>query len=108
MNADSNPGFAASPRQLGLVAKRIRLLAAAAATRTTTQTQNNECALTSASCVVAVAMLAWCPRERARAPQIEDERVPQEGALRHASYHFVFTKAACTDLYRNFSSSMMP
>ena len=26
----------------------------------------------------------------------------------HASYHFVFTKAACTDLYRNFSSSKMP
>ena len=26
----------------------------------------------------------------------------------HSSYHFVFTKAACTDLYRNFSSSKMP
>ena len=25
----------------------------------------------------------------------------------HASYHFMFTKAACTDLYRNFSSSKM-
>ena len=26
----------------------------------------------------------------------------------HASYHFVFTKAACTDLHRNFSSNKMP
>ena len=32
MNADSNQGFAASPRQLGLGEKRIRLLAAAEAT----------------------------------------------------------------------------
>ena len=26
----------------------------------------------------------------------------------HVSYHFVFTKAACTDQYRNFWSSKMP
>ena len=88
MNADSNQGFAASPRQLGLVEKRIRLLAAAAATnrlvieeRTTTPTRNNECVLTSVSCVVAVAMLAWCPREHTRTPHIEDDWVQTEGAL---------------------------
>ena len=63
--------------------KRSRLLAAAAATnrlvieeRTTTK-----CVLTSVSCVMAVAMLAWCPREHTRAPHIEDDRVQKEGAL---------------------------
>ena len=88
MNADSNQGFAASPRQLGLGEKRIKLLAAATGTdrfvieeRTTTQTRNNECVLTSVSCVVAVAMLAWCPREHTRAPHIEDDRVQKKGAL---------------------------
>ena len=64
--------------------KRIRLLAAAAATdrlmmeeETATQTRNNECVLTSVSCVVAVAVLAWYTR----APHVEDDRVQKEGAL---------------------------
>ena len=35
----------------------------------------------SVSCVVAVAMLAWCPREHTRDPHVEDDRVQQEGAL---------------------------
>ena len=88
MNADSNQGFAASPRQLGLGEKRIRLLAAAAATdqlviaeRTTTQIRNDDCVLTSVSCVMAVFRLAWRPREHTRAPHVEDYRVPKEGAL---------------------------
>ena len=85
MNADSNQG---SPRQIGLGEKRIMLLAAAAATdrlvieeRTTTKTRNNKCVLTSVSCVMAVAMLAWRPREHTRAPHIEDVRVQKKGAL---------------------------
>ena len=64
------------------------LLAAAAATdrlvieeRTTTKTRNNKCVLTSVSCVMAVAMLAWRPREHTRAPHIEDVRVQKKGAL---------------------------
>ena len=88
MNADSKQGFAASPRQLGVGEKRIRLLAAAAATdrlvieeRTKTQTRNNKCVLTSVSCVMAVTWLAWRPREHTRAPHVEDDRVQQEGAL---------------------------
>ena len=88
MNADSNQGFAASPRQLGLGEKRIRLLAAAAATdrlvmeeRTKTQTRNNKCVLTSVSCVMAVTRLAWRPREHTRDPHVEDDRVQNEGAL---------------------------
>ena len=87
MNADSNQGFAASPRQLGLGEKRIRLLAAAAATdrlvieeRTTTQTRNNKWR-SVLSCVMAVTRLAWCPREHTGAPHIEDDRVKKEGAL---------------------------
>ena len=49
--------------------------------RTTTQIPNNECVLTSVSCVVAVAMLAWCPRERTRDPHVDDDRAQKEGAL---------------------------
>ena len=67
---------------------RRRLLAAAAATdrlvteeRTTTKTRNNKCVLPSVSCVVAVARLAWRPREHTRAPHIEDDRDQKEGAL---------------------------
>ena len=33
------------------------------------------------SCVVAVTMVAWRPREHTRAPHVEDDRVQQEGAL---------------------------
>ena len=86
MNADSNQGFAASPRQLGLGEKRIRLLAAAAATdrlvieeRTKTQIRNNKFVLTSVSCVMAVTRLAWRPRQHTRDPHVEDDRVQQEG-----------------------------
>ena len=68
--------------------KRIMMLTVAAATdrlvieeRTTTKISNNESVLTSVSCVGAVAMLAWCPREHTQAPQIEDDRVEKEGAL---------------------------
>ena len=88
MDANSNQGFAASPRQLGLGEKRIRLLAAAAATdrlvmeeRTKTQIRNNDCVLTSVSCVMTVTRLAWRPREHTWAPHVEDDRVQQEGAL---------------------------
>ena len=88
MNADSNQGFAASPRQIALEEKRIRLLAAAAATdlrvmeeRTTTKTRNNKCVMISMSCVLTVTKLAWRPRQHHCAPHIEDDRVQKEGAL---------------------------
>ena len=62
-------------------------LAAAAATnrlvieeRTKTQIRNNDCVLTSVSCVVAVARLVWRPKEHT-APHIEDDRVQKECAL---------------------------
>ena len=41
----------------------------------------NECVLTSVSCVMAVARLACCPREHTRDPHVEDDRVQKEGAL---------------------------
>ena len=99
MNADSNKGFAASPRQIGLrrsgkTHPERALLAGAPATdrlvtKERTATQKQQVAVCLVSCVMAVTRRAWRPREHTWAPDIVDDRVQTEGASNHASYHFV-------------------
>ena len=52
-----------------------------------------------------VTRLALRPRGHAETLDIVDDRVHE---VDHVSYHFLFTKAECTHLYRNFWSSKMP
>ena len=87
-NADSNKGFAASPRQggqgnCGKTRQNVRSAThrLVISERTTKQRRNNKCVMISMSCVMTVTRLAWHPREHTWAPDIVDDRVQEEGAL---------------------------
>ena len=70
-------------------------------------TEQQECLDRCVLCDDTVTRLALHPREHARSLDVSDDRFHEGVRSNHVSYHFVFTKAACTDLYRNFWSSKM-